>query len=268
MRILSYLLFQKNILTQPSRYRLRGLLTLSLLLVSTTGCSEVSLKAGQLPTLLPDLSSEAQFQLRVTPSERPGIYTVAGTTNLPNKSRIAVVAVRYLRSNKPQTQDIKPNLTYSVLAYQDVEVNKGKWQTNLNLWKVAPNGEFKEAWQLEQAKLGIKLEPETGVTFLATVAPNESLADLEQQLQKQGIKLVSNVVRNTVEGERYIQANQILPVALPTGQTTPPPQRPDDLNGGWGPRYLLIPEPPNTNNFEQPNKRRTNAPLSPTELMQ
>lgn len=268
MRILSYLLFQKNALTQPSRYRLRGLVTLYLLLVSTTGCSQVSLKAGQLPTLLPDLSSEAQFQLRVTPSERPGVYTVAGTTNLPNQSRIAIVAVRYLRSNKPQSPNLKPNLTYSILAYQDVLVNKGKWQANLNLWKVAPNGEFKEAWQLEQAKLGIKLEPETGVTFLATVASTESLTDLEQQLQKQGIKLVSNVVRTTVEGERYVQANQILPVALPTGQTTPPPQRPDDLNGGWGPRYLLIPEPPNTNNFEQPNKRRTNAPLSPTELMQ
>ena len=104
--------------------------------------------------------------------------------------------------------------------------------------------------------------------FLATVEPTDALSELETQLKKQGIKLVSNLVRNTAEGERYVQVSEVLPVALPTGQTTPPKQRPDELNGGWGPRYLLIDEPPNTNKFEQPDKRRTNAPLSPTELLQ
>lgn len=268
MGFLSCPFFQKKVLTQPTWPRLRGVTTLGLLLVLTTGCSQVSLKAQKLPSLLPDFSTNANFKLSVTPSARPGVYTVAGTTNLPDKSRIAIAAIRYLRTTQPLDQSVKPHLTYSILAYQDVTVNQGKWQTNLNLWKVAPNGSFQETWQLEQSKLGLKLEPESGVTFLATVEPTDSLSELEQQLKKQGIKLVSNVVRNTVEGEQYIQANQILSVALPTGQTTPPPQRPEDVNGGWGPRYLLIPEPPNTNKFEQPNKRRTNAPLSPGEFLQ
>ena len=268
MGILSCPSFQKKVLTSLTWYRLRGGVTLAFLLVLTTGCSKVSLKAGQLPTLLPDFSTDVNFQLRVTPSERSGVYTVAGTTNLPDKSRIAVAAIRYLQAGKPQSQNLKPHQTYSILAYQDIEVNKGKWQATLNLWKVAPNGQFKEAWQLEQLKLGLKLEPEPGVLFLATVEPTDSLSELESLLQKQGIKLVSNVVRSTVEGERYVQASQVLTVALPIGQTTPPPPRPDDLNGGWGPRYLLIPEPPNTNKFEQPDKRRTNAPLAPGEYMQ
>lgn len=268
MEILSCHSFQKKVLTLPTWYRLRGGVTLALLLVLTTGCSEVSLKAGQLPTLFPDLSTDANFQLSVTQRERSGVYTVAGTTNLPDKSRIGVAAIRYLQVGKSQSQNLKPHQTYSILAYQDVEVNKGKWQAALNLWKVAPNGQFKEAWQLEQSKLGLSLKPESGVLFLATVAPTDSLSELESQLQKQGIKLVSNIVRNTVEGEQYVQASQVLTVALPTGQTTAPPQRPDDLNGGWGPRYLLIPEPPNTNKFEQPNKRRTDAPLVPGEYIQ
>ncbi len=254
--------------TKPNRYHFRGLVIIALLLVLSTGCSSVSSKARQLPTLLPDLSTDANFQLRVTPSERPGLYTVAGTTNLPDESRIAVAAVRPLRVSSPQSQSKRPNQTYSILAYRDIKVNKGKWQTTLNLWKVAPNGRFQEAWQLEQSKLGIKLEPDPEVTFLATVEPTDALSELESQLKKQGIKLVSNIVRNTAEGEQFVQVGQVLPVALPTGQTTPPELRPDDLNGGWGPRYLLIPEPPNTNKFEQPDKRRTNAPLSPTELIQ
>lgn len=268
MGILSCPSFQKKVLTLPNWYRFRGGVTLAFLLVLTTGCNDVSLKARQLPTLFPDLSTNANFQLSVTPKERAGVYTVAGTTNLPDKSRIAIAAIRYLQVSKPQSQELKPHQTYSILAYQDVEVNKGKWQADLNLWKVAPNGQFKEAWQLEQPKLGLNLEPEPGILFLATVEPTDSLSELEQQLQKQGIKLVSNIVRNTVEGEQYVQGSQVLTVALPTGQTTAPPPRPDDLNGGWGPRYLLIDEPPNTNKFEQPDKRRTNAPLVPGEYLQ
>lgn len=290
MGILSGNSFQKKVLPLPIWYRLRGGVTLALLLVLTTGCNEVSLTARQLPTLLPDLSTNAKFELKVTPSERAGVYTITGTTNLPEKSRIGVAAIRYLQVSKPQSQNLKPHQTYSILAYQDVTVQspkkpetfglpklkanlspepeEKKWQATLNLWKVAPNGQYKEAWQLEQLLLGLKLEPEPGVLFLATVEPTDSLSELEQQLRKQDIKLVSNIVRNTVEGEQYVQASQVLTVALPIGQTTPRPPRPDDLNGGWGPRYLLIPEPPNTNKFEQPDKRRTNAPLVPGEYLQ
>lgn len=268
MGILSCHFFKTKVLNKPIWYDLRGLFSLTILLVLNTGCSEVPLTARQIPALLPDLSTDGNFQFSVTPSNRPGVYAVAGTTNLPNKTRIAVAAIRYLQPGKAVSQGLKPNLTYSILAYQDVKVNKGKWQTTLNLWKVAPNGKFQEAWQLEQSKLGISLKSEPEVLFLATVEPTDSLSELESLLQKQGIKLVSNIVRNTVEGERFVQSSQLLTVALPTGQTTPPKPRPDDLNGGWGPRYLLIDEPPNTNKFEQPNKRRTDAPISPNEYLQ
>lgn len=268
MGILSCIFFLNKALNNPNWYGLRGLVSLTILLVLNTGCSEVPLTAGKLPALLPDLSTDGNFQFSVTPSSRPGVYAVAGTTNLPNKTRIAVAAIRYLQPGKDVSQNPKPNLTYSILAYQDVKVNKGKWQTTLNLWKVAPSGKFQEAWQLEQSKLGISLKSEPEVLFLATVEPTDSLSELESLLQKQGIKLVSNIVRNTVEGEQFVQSSQLLTVGLPAGQTTPPKPRPNDLNGGWGPRYLLIDEPPNTNKFEQPDKRRTDAPISPNEYLQ
>lgn len=268
MLIRSCPLFLKKILTPLTLFPLRGVVSLVLLLILNTGCSQVLFTARQLPSLLPGLSTEANFQLRVTSSGRSGVYKVEGSTNLPDESSIAVAAIRYLRPDKRPSSSLSLNQTYSILAYQDVEVNKGKWQATLNLWKVAPNGQFQEAWQLEQSKLGLTFIPETDVLFLATLAPTDSLSETEQQLQKQGIKLVSSVVRNTSDGERYVQASQVLPVALPTGQTTPPKQRPEDVNNGWGPRFLLIPEPPNTNDFEKPSKRRTDAPLSPAELLQ
>jgi hypothetical protein len=268
MLILSVSLFLKKLLTKQTFSPLGGLVSILLLLILSAGCSQSPLTLQQLPSLLPDISSKADFQIRVTPSGRSGVYTVAGSTNLPDESRITVAAIRYLQPDKPSSPSLIPTKTYSILAYQDVKVNKGKWQTTLNLWQVAPNGQFQESWQLEQSQLGLSLKPETDVTFLATVAPTDSLSELEHQLEKQGVKLVSRLVRNTTDGERYIQASQVLPIALPTGQTTPPQPQPEDINGGWGNRFLLIPEPPNINNYQKPDNRRTNAPLSPAELLQ
>lgn len=265
MLISSCQLFLKKILPKPAWYLRRGLVSLVLLLMLSTGCSQVSFKAPQLPILLPNLLTDANFQIRVTPSNRSGVYTVAGSTNLPDESRITVAAIRYLRPE--QSSDKQNQQTYSILAYQDAEVKNGKWETSLNLWKVAPNGQFKEAWQLDQAKLGLSFDPNPDVTFLATLAPTDSLSELEPLLEKKGIRLVSNIVRSTADGERYVQASQVLPIALPVGQTTLPSQR-EDVNGGWGPRYLLLPEPENTKKLETPKDRRTDAPLSPAEFLQ
>ena len=205
--------------------------------------------------------------MRVTPSDNEGEYEVVGDTNLPDDSRIAVAAIRYLRPDNQSSLNISSEATYSILDYQDVKVNQGKWQITLNLWKVAPDGQFKEDWQLDQSELGLELEPEPEVTFLATLAPTTQYSEVERQLNKQGIKVASSVIRTTVDGERYVQASQVLSIDLPTGKTTPTPQRPEDLNGGWGPRYLLIPEPPIIYKLEKPKKRRTDEPLSPEEFL-
>lgn len=258
----------KKVLTETPLSHFRGIASLAILLVLNTGCSTLPFTAQQLPNLLPNLSTDASLQLRVTPSNRAGTYTLAGSTNLPDSSNIAVAAVRYLRTSQQQTQSQRQVQTYSILAYQDVKVSQGKWQTTLNLWNVAPTGQFQEVWQLEQSKLGLAFVPETEVIFLATVAPTGSFSELERLLDKQGIKVENRLVYNTPEGERYIQARQVLSVALPAGQTTPLPPRLEEVNGGWGPRFLLIPEPPNPNNLEKPKNRRTDAPLAPTEFLQ
>ncbi len=268
MEILSGSLFLKKLLTKKTAASLKWLVSIVLLLNLATGCSEASLILQRLPFLIPGLSSKADFNITITPSGRPGIYTVAGNTNLPNQTSLTVAAIRYLKFDEQPSKNLGSNQTYSILAYEDIKVNKGKWEAKLNLWKIAPNGQFQETWQLDQPKLKLSFKPEKEVTFLVTVAPTTSLPELEGKLERQGIKLVSRLVRNTADGQRYIQVSQILPIALPIGKTTPPKPRPEDVNGGWGNRFLLIPEPPNINNYEKPKKRRTDAPLSPNELLQ
>lgn len=246
----------------------RKLVFLFLLLLLNSGCSQDVLQLEQLPNLLPNVSTDASFQLRVSPSRQDGVYTVTGMTNLPDESPIAIAAVRYLHpdGNLPASEHSKP--TYSILAYQDVEVNSGQWQANLNLWEVAPDGKYQEVWQIEQSKLGLTLDPDKDVLFLATLAPTDALWTIQQQLENQGIKVDKSLIRNTLDGDRYVQASQIMPIPLPTASTAPPPERPQDVNGGWGPRYILLPEPPNKKKLEVLDERRTDAPLAPGEFMQ
>ncbi|NEP12019.1 MAG: hypothetical protein F6J92_04145 [Symploca sp. SIO1A3] len=256
-----------KLLIKKNLYPLKELVIIALLLIWCTGCSQVPLPVQQLPNLLPGIHSKADFQMRVTHKGNEGKYEVVGNTNLPDDSRIAVAAIRYLRPDKQLSQDINPETTYSILDYKDTKVNKGKWEITLNLWKTAPDGQLTEDWQLEQSELGLELEPVPEVTFLATLSPTIQFWEVERQLNKQGIKVANSVIRSTADGERYVQTSQVLPIDLPTGKTTPPSQKPEDVNGGWGPRYLLIPEPPIIYKLEKPALRRTNEPLSPEEFL-
>lgn len=209
--------------------------------------------------------TEVDLNLQVQ-SGQSGRYTLSGKANLPENTEITVAAIRYLQ---PEGAIVKPNPdpTYAILAYQPVVVKQGQWQTQLNLWEVAADGEFQEAWQREQDKLGLTLQPAPEVVFLATLAPSEELSALEQELAKRGIRFPNRSILSTTEGFRYAQAQHSMAVALPTGSTTPPPPRPEDDNDGWGDRYIIPQEPPNRVELELPEERRTDAPPRPEEFL-
>ena len=242
---------------KKTSYPLKTLILISLLTLA--GCSQQFLFPGQSPN--------EKLEISVAAADRPGVYKLAGNSNLPDQSRIVVAAVRYLRP-AAQPPLSNPNLTYSILAYQDAVVTGGKWQTTLNLWQVAPDGQFREAWQLkEQAELGLSLAPLTEISFVATLAPSGQLPELAKQLEQQVMALSNSFIKYTTDGQRYAQVSQILPVALPTGRTTPPQQRPEDFNYGWGDRYIIRPESPSQIQLEAPREHRSSAPLSATEFL-
>ncbi|NEO18911.1 MAG: hypothetical protein F6J94_29885 [Moorea sp. SIO1F2] len=261
-------IWAKKIVKQNLTHLLKRVFSIFILLLLSTGCTQIPLPGRQLTNRLLRQPPEAIFQLTVTKSDRPGIYTVAGTTNLPEEIPITVAAIRYLHPNQQLSFNRDANFIYSILAYQNVDVKKGRWQTDLKLWQIAPDGQFQEVWQMDQSKLGLSLKPAEEVTFLATLTPKESLWELEEELKKQRITLASSLINNTSDGQRYVQARQVLSVALPTGQTKPPEPRPEDINHGWGKRYLLLPEPPIIYKLDKPNQRRIDAPLSTPEFLQ
>ncbi|OUL22012.1 hypothetical protein [Nostoc sp. 106C] len=203
------------------------------------------------------------------------LYRVNGSTNLPESSRVTVTAVRYLRPTAEQPGALlnsDANTKRSILARQIVQVKQGKWQADLNLWQVAPNGSFEEEWQANQIQM--KLTPESDVTFIATFDPvgqweKSDNHKSQEKLKLENYRLEGKLVRFTNEGEKYAQVSQTLSIPLPTGKTTPSLPQPEDLNGGWGNRYQILPEPKVTRStlIAPAKSRQTNASLLSSEFL-
>ncbi|UBF24716.1 hypothetical protein K9N68_24045 [Kovacikia minuta CCNUW1] len=243
-------------------YSVRGCLSLVFLLAVGTGCT-------QLKEALSRQMADADFEIRITENSK-GTYAIAGNTDLPDKSKVAIAAVRYLYAADQASKNLKPNPTYSILDYQLVEVKQGTWQATLNLWQTAPNGRLQEAWQFDQSRLKTNFEPTKEVVFLATVAPAgqvDQLKTLEEQLAKQNLKLNHRLIQTTADGQQYVQASQTQAIAPPIDNKMPLSSRPEEINGGWGNRFLMPPESQPPYKLEFPKNRQTNAPASPQEFL-
>lgn len=206
----------------------------------------------------------------VQPTGQPGTYQIMGKTDFPDRSPLRIAAVRYLYPANPVSQALGDKPTYAILAYADVTVEKGGWTLPLTVWQVAPNGQYQESWQLAQPELKLPLKPSDKLLFVATLAPGnkaDTLEQLERELLKQQKGLSPSIVRRSGAEDRFLQLVQIVDANLPTGSTQPPPPDPNDLNGGWGNRFLIPDEPPNPNNLEFPQNRRTDAKPAPREFM-
>ena len=228
---------------------------------SLVGCT--SLPSSNQSAAMPSVQTE----MWVKPGDGPGRYNISGKTGFPNRTALRVAAIRYLypSSQSAIAQALKP--TYSILAYNDSAiVENGTWNVPLNLWQTALDGQPLETWQSTQVALNLQVKPDEKVIFIATLAPGikvDALQSLEQQLLSKNQALDPAIVSRTVNGDRFLQMMQTVDSALPKGKQILPKATPDDLNGGWGNRFLMPEEPPNPNNLEFPANRRTNAP--PTE---
>jgi hypothetical protein len=235
---------------------------ISSLMLLSSGCAQVRMR------LLGQPEDTISMQFTVQPQVAVGSYTLQGRVPLPNGTAIAVAAVRYLRPTNATIVTSNTNLTYAILDYQEVEVADGEWNAVLNLWDVASDGRYQEDWQRHQERLNLAIEPETEVVFVAMPSPITNLAELDRYLSQRRSTFADEIVRFSPDGERYVQISKAETIDLPTGQTTPPGIRPQDINDGWGERYILYPEPPTEVELEMPSNRRTNAPASPAEFLQ
>ncbi|MEB3294764.1 MAG: hypothetical protein VKJ24_16535 [Synechococcales bacterium] len=235
------------------------------------GCNtQISTGDWFTPTVLFSSSAKPVYlTLQVTPGQQPGVFNLTGKTDLPDRTELTVIAVRYLLPQEPGSRQLNAAPTYAILAYQSVAIAQGQWQTQLNLWQVAPDHRFQESWQLAEARLIPQLKPDPTVQFIVTVAPIDQLESLESLLRERGQKFAQGVLRGTSDGERYAQTHQALTLPLPTGQSAiAPSPRPEADNDGWGKRYIIPKEPPNPTQLEAPQERRTNAPARVEEFLQ
>jgi hypothetical protein len=225
------------------------------------------LLAGLLAACTPSPPQPISLTLEVKPSQRPGWYLLNGTTNLPNQSRINVAAVRYLHEKTVQAQFAAADTDYAILARQTIEVTQGEWRATLNLWQIAADGRYQEAWQLNQTQR-MSRQPAETVSFIATFEPDNQPPEIQQQVEPKNMVFDSGLMRVNSDGQRYLQATQTIPVNLPFGKTTPPATTTADRNGGWGDRASL--RNPNsiigTVKPAVPINRKTNAPLSTREF--
>ena len=221
-------------------------------------------------------NSQKKVQLEIQGIQREdgnGSYKLVGSTNLPESSRIAVTAVRYLRQNTNSEEILNDdrNINRSILARQIVEVKQGKWEADLNLWQVAPNGNFQEVWQLNENYN--KLTPQNQVTFIATFNPYGQLPSSDRENSQQSTaqyqKLEGNSLRFTNEGEKYVQASEYRSIALPVGKTTPPRLQPEDFNDGWGNRHQLKAQSQDSTAILPPlaKSEQNDSPLLTTEFV-
>ncbi|NJO49817.1 MAG: hypothetical protein HC840_10625, partial [Leptolyngbyaceae cyanobacterium RM2_2_4] len=216
--MLSYFSFVQRLIHQFTQVRLLQTscwLSIALVLLLSTGCTQLK---------LPVQRGDVSLDIRTVTPQPAGVYAIAGNTDLPEGTEITVAAVRLLTPEGAIAAD--PDPVYSLLAYESVKTEGDTWQAELNLWEVDPDGRYQETWQLEQSRLEITFEADGKVIFLATLAPLETLTQLQQRLAQRGLEFASNIVRTTAEGEQYIQAVRVEAIALPTGTTTPPITRP------------------------------------------
>lgn len=212
----------------------------------------------------PSASESIELDFEVASLEE-GKFAIAGSTTLPDNTRLIAAAIRYLEPDQPIITASEP--TYSILDYEPVTIQDGQLSATLDLWQVAPDGRYQEAWQTVADSLALEVTPDDAVQFVVTLAPPSLIGSLYKALEAEGLELGSSLIRSTPEGETFLLAETSLDLDLPQGETTPPPELATRINGGWGQRYLLVAEPPLPYTLKPSDERKTNAPVSPEEFL-
>lgn len=227
------------------------------LLVLSSGCSPALNRANMML-----FSPPLELTIRQVEASSPGIYTVSGSTTLPDQTQITVSAIRYLQPEIGLTSSAESAPAYSILDRKMAEVNQGNWQTELSLWQVAPNGKYAEPWQLGDTD--ITYEPGTTVTFLATLDPANQPSNLQSRVENLDPNQQVALMRFTTDGELYVQASETLTVNLPTEVTTP--SAPPAPSANASPAVTEV-TPRSSSPTATEGWQQTSAPLSPEHLL-
>ncbi|MFG6103998.1 hypothetical protein U2F10_17175 [Leptothoe sp. EHU-05/26/07-4] len=247
-----------HIMTPSSLRRLKLFFLLGGLGSVLSGCG-FSIETPNNPVLINRLPV-AEMDFTIEPGRNNYTYELQGTANFPNQTELNVLAMRQL---SPTDDNVEPKPTYSILDYQVVNVQNGRWQGELTFKQLADDGSRKETWQLDQSELNMDVEPLDTVVVMATYTPLDQLTTLERILAQQGLKVSPELLQTTFEGRRYLEMKKVLDIPVDNLVGA----RPELYNDGWGTRHILIEEPPLPYQVDFPKERQTNRPAEPTEFL-
>jgi hypothetical protein len=217
-------------------------------------------------------SPQIEFSLEVESAGQPGEYQLSGKTNLPDRTKVTVQALRVLTSPKQGS----PN--YSILGREVVEVAQGQWRTSLRIWQVDEKGKYQETWQaIPKFAKGTQVDPK--ITFMAITDPGNQPANLDQQLQDLGKRLEGDKIFFDPQGRWYAQVQDARPVALPSGGTSAPSPEPNGVKTKLDVRQqVATTKPEDVPKAQKPGEnpqlpapkdqeRQIDAPLRPQEML-
>lgn len=183
------------------------------LLIFCTGCTQISFLGSAQPT--------TSLSMQVEATGEPGVYKVLGQTNLPERTRVTVQAIRALQSPGRDSQ-VASERSYSILARTQVNVEKGQWQTSLNLLQSGTDGKL-ESWQQSNQALDLKLQPDHRVRFLAVTDPTENSIEVQSKTQETSVQF-------TADGKSYLQTAQLMSIEPPIAKVVSQKSNPSVVN--------------------------------------
>lgn len=203
--------------------------------------------------------------LTVEPGDRPGVYQLSGTTDLPEETELTVQAVRGLTPTGQALPEDSAEEHYAILDRDRVLVSDGRWAVELQLWE-NNGGESAESWQIQLPQSDRSFIPENEVRFTVSMPPTGDERALESQWQKSKQTPSDGVVSFTPDGEWFLQAEESVAITPPAATV---PNQPNSFNAR---RDLAqtesgIPLAETAEGAAAKGEGTTDAPLDDSELL-
>jgi len=204
---------------------------------------------------------------QIADTGQPGQFILSGTATLPDETPLTVSAVRRINP-QPNDRSLDGESRYAILDRTSAMVREGRWQAQLSLWEISPDGYYQENWQLTNSKGS---EPELAnlaVDFWATLEPLD-LAQSKLKDRSEVFDSTLNPLLNfTPSGEPYLKVIEPKLVALPSARAVVPVSLPEQERTTWKERLML--ENPDIRLTEQPPipfQANDNLPLPAENLL-
>lgn len=168
---------------------------------------------------------------QIAETSQPGGFTLSGIATLPNQTPLTVSAVRRLNPEANGSSSDREPL-FSILDRKLAVVQDGRWQAQLELWEVSPEGFYQETWQRSDNGL-VTGQASSAIEFRATLEP----VDLSRAAIKNRpatLDQAANPLLNfTPDGQPYLKASESRVVALPSSSVMASAGIPTANRPGW-----------------------------------